>query len=230
MNRKPLKSAGDPSDLDLMLYADGELEGEERAAVEAYIARVGAGSTKIAQFNLVSSLVRDQALDGAGKADGLADAVMAKIAAEDASAKEAPPRAPIALASAPRALKAQARGERSANDNARGIFALAVVAVAAAAGLMIWGRMDATPQHAPIAISTTSPQSPVPPASVTSATPAPEGDNEPGVEVAAVDFGARMGTIFYVPTKESASNVTTTVVWLNDDEDDSSGDDSSGEE
>jgi hypothetical protein len=220
MNRKPLKSAGDPSDLDLMLYADGELEGEARAAVEAYLAKVAAGSTKVAQLNLASSILREQALDAAGKADGIADAVMAKIAAGGAVAKETPALKLASLASKPAPSRRATRRERSANDNARAIFALAAVAVAAAAGLMIWGRMDAAPQHAPIAISTTSPQSPALPSS---AAPASEGDNEPGVEVAAVDFGARMGTIFYVPTKESTSNGTTTVVWLNDDDDDSSG-------
>jgi hypothetical protein len=40
---------------------------------------------------------------------------------------------------------------------------------------------------------------------------------KPGVEVAAVDFGARMGTIFYVPTGSTPSSTMTTVVWLSDD-------------
>jgi hypothetical protein len=44
-----------------------------------------------------------------------------------------------------------------------------------------------------------------------------EADDEHGVEVAAVDFGARIGSIFYVPTGLAASNATTTVVWLNDE-------------
>jgi hypothetical protein len=46
-------------------------------------------------------------------------------------------------------------------------------------------------------------------------------DVEHGVEVAAVDFGTRMGAVFYVPSGTSASS-TTTVVWLSDD---SSGED-----
>jgi hypothetical protein len=76
-----------------------------------------------------------------------------------------------------------------------------------------------TPE-APIAAMTSTPeQIPAPPAPVKAAepTPSPDADDEHGVEVAAVDFGARMGTIFYVPTGAAASNATTTVVWLNDD-------------
>ncbi|HVY47556.1 MAG TPA: hypothetical protein VHB21_16820, partial [Minicystis sp.] len=38
-----------------------------------------------------------------------------------------------------------------------------------------------------------------------------------GVEVAAVEFGERMGTIFYVPSGEGAANATTTVGWLAED-------------
>jgi hypothetical protein len=41
-------------------------------------------------------------------------------------------------------------------------------------------------------------------------------DREHGVVVSAVDFGARLGAIFYVPA-ESAGSTTTTVVWLADD-------------
>jgi hypothetical protein len=37
-----------------------------------------------------------------------------------------------------------------------------------------------------------------------------------GVEVAAVDFGSRVGTIFYVETEAATSRHTTTVVWLTD--------------
>jgi hypothetical protein len=229
MIRKSSKSAGDPSDLDLMLYADGELEGEARAAVEAYLARTATGKAKAAALSLLSDVVREQALGAAGKADGIADAVMAKIAVEGATTKGAPPPKPVAITNALRAGEEQVRRNKPpANDNSRRIFALAAVAVAAAAGLMIWSRMDATsPQvgHDPVAISTTSHQhGPTPPST---AEPTANGEDELGVEVAAVDFGARMGTIFYVPMEETASNVTTTVVWLNDDDSD---DDSSGEE
>lgn len=223
MIHKSIKSAGDPSDRDLMLYADGELEGEQRAAVEAYLARSAAGKAKVAALNLVSSVVREQALGASGEADRIADAVMAKIATEGAAAKEMHRPKPAAITSAPRALATQGPRDKPANDNSRRIFALAAIAVAAAAGLMFWSRMDpTTPQagHGPVATSTMSHQQ-------GGTDPLALDEGGPGVEVEAIDFGARMGTIFYVPTEEIASNVTTTVVWLNDDDDD---DDSSGEE
>jgi hypothetical protein len=220
MIHKSIKSAGDPSDRDLMLYADGELEGEQRAAVEAYLARSAAGKAKVAALNLVSSVVREQALGASGKADWIADAVMVKIATEGAASNETPRSKPAAITSAPRALAAQPARDKPANDNSRRIFALAAVAVAAAAGLMLWSRMDPTTSqvgHGPVATSTMAHQQ----------DPSSTDEGGPGVEVEAIDFGARMGTIFYVPTEEVASNVTTTVVWLNDDDDD---DDSSGDE
>lgn len=227
MNRKSIKSAGDPSDLDLMLYADGELEDEARAAVEAYLARNATGRAKFAALGVASDIVRERALSTAGKADGIADAVMAKIAAEGATSKEAAPPKPIAITSARGARETQGRrGKPPANDNSRRIFTLAAVAVAAAAALMIWSRLDATLQggRGPVASSTTAHHGPTPPSTTE---PTANGEDDLGVEVAAVDFGARMGTIFYVPTEETSSNVTTTVVWLNDDDSD---DDSSGEE
>jgi anti-sigma factor RsiW len=222
MIRKPSsKTADTPSDLELMLYADGELEDARRAMVEAYLARDTAASSKLAAQRLVSGIVRERALGAAGRADGIADAVMAEIESPAKGAAEAKIPKPAALAPAKGGLAPKMGRERPANDNARGIFALAAVALAAAAGLMLWSRMGAEPQaalHFPVATSaTTQEQSPAPPPQVETAEPAPDGDDGPAVEVAAVDFGARVGTIFYVPTEAAASNATTTVVWLNDD-------------
>jgi hypothetical protein len=56
----------------------------------------------------------------------------------------------------------------------------------------------------------TAEQAPAPPSTQ-------EAEGDVGVEVAAVDFGSRIGTIFYVPTEAATSNHTTTVVWLADD-------------
>jgi hypothetical protein len=221
MIRRTTKPKGEPSDLELMLYADGELDEERRAAVEAFLARSAAGSAKLSALNFVSGIVRDDALAAAAQADDIADAVMAKLTANGAGAAStihaSPIMAPVATGAplpAPRA--------KAANDNARGIFAIAAIAVAAAAGLFIWGRMDTssgTSEHPIAAMTSTPEQLPAPPAPVKAAeaTPSADAEDEHGVEVAAVDFGARMGTIFYVPTGSAASNATTTVVWLNDD-------------
>jgi hypothetical protein len=226
MIQRPIKAAGEPSDLELMLYADGELDEDRRPAVEAYLARGTTGATKLGALHLVSGIVREQSLGAAGPADGIADAVMAKLTANGAGAASKPtpitmglqatsipgPRSGPSATGAPRT--------KAANDNARGIFALASIAVAAAAALMIWGRMDAStqaPQGPVAAMNATPEQLPAPPAPAKIAEPTPDVEGEHGVEVAAVDFGARMGSIFYVPSGAAASNATTTVVWLNDD-------------
>jgi anti-sigma factor RsiW len=222
MSENPTK-AGIPSDLELMLYADGELDADRITAVEAFLARESGARRKLSSLGVVSGIVRERAVASASPADGIADALMAQIAAESRSngvihAAPTPVRAaatPIALTPvAPRAAKA-------ANDNSRGIFALAAAAIAAAAALMIWGRATVQPDLASTQPTVQTEARPIvvvaPPAPAKIAEAAVEADGEHGVEVAAVDFGTRMGSIFYVPTGSAASNATTTVVWLNDD-------------
>jgi anti-sigma factor RsiW len=222
VSENPTK-AGIPSDLELMLYADGELEDERIADVEAFLAREPNARRKLTSLGFVSGLVRERAVASASPADGIADALMAQITAEAGTngvvhavatpLREVP--APMKLAPvAPRPTKA-------ANDNSRGIFALAAAAIAAAAALMIWGRSaEVHPDIAsnpPTAQTEARPLVVTPPAQIKVVEPVADADGEHGVEVAAVDFGARMGSIFYVPTGSAASNATTTVVWLNDE-------------
>jgi hypothetical protein len=225
VSENPTK-AGIPSDLELMLFADGELEGERFAVVEAFVASNADAHRKLSSLGLVSDLVREGAVASASPADGIADALMAQIAAESgtngvAHATATPPRevaVPIQLA--PVATIAPRAG-KPANDNSRGIFVLAAAALAAAAALMIWGRTaDLHPEVAsnlPAVQTEARPIVVAPPAPIKVVEPAADTDGEHGVEVAAVDFGARMGSIFYVPTGSAASNATTTVVWLNDE-------------
>ena len=224
MSENPTK-AGIPSDLELMLYADGELDGERVAVVEAFVARDPRARRKLTSLGFVSGLVRERAVAAASPADGIADALMAQITAETATngvihTKAAPLRevaAPMKLAPV---VATAPRSAKPANDNSRGIFGLAAIAVAAAAALMIWGRADLHPEVAsapPAAQTEARPIIVAPPAPIKVVEPAAEVDGEHGVEVAAVDFGARMGSIFYVPSGSAASNATTTVVWLNDE-------------
>src|SRR5262245_10720484 len=86
----PSPPAARPTDLELMLYADGELEGEQLAAVEAYLAQDANARRKMMAMGLVSSVVREQALgDSAKKGDDIADLVMGSIAAEPKKAEKA---------------------------------------------------------------------------------------------------------------------------------------------
>lgn len=184
-----------PTDLDLMLYADGELEGERLAAVEAYLAQDEAARSKLLAMGMVSNVVREQAHGGASKADDIADLVMAAIAAEP---KKADP---------PTEKQAAPARRKPANDNGRGLWAIAAFAAAAAAALLLWSR--GSPTSGAHGVASTRP----PPTSLSA--PAPGAEVEPGVAVSAVDFGARMGAVFYVSS--DSTEATTTVVWLSDD-------------
>jgi anti-sigma factor RsiW len=202
-DRNEGQSHGAPTDLELMLYADGELEGEEAAAVEAYLARDANARAKLAAMGIVGGVVRAGALASTAKADGIADAVMAQIAKESAEKPASAPVVPL-------------RPARPANQNA--LWAVAVVAVAAAAGLLVWARGTTSPVG-PVASGPTAPlsaQSDGRPMGRDAAVRLDSGGVVHGVEVAAVDFGAHSGAVFYVPTG-SADSATTTVVWLSDD-------------
>lgn len=222
MSENPTK-AGTPSDLELMLYADGELEDERFSAVEAFLAREAGAHRKLSSLGLVSGLVREQAIASASLADGIADALMAQIAAEaGTNGVVHAVQTPLREVASPMAVSPIAHQvAKPANDNSRGIFFLAAAALAAAAALMIWGRAGLQPEVAsnpsPAQTTAARPLLVTPPAPAKVVDTAPDADDEHGVEVAAVDFGARMGSIFYVPTGSAASNATTTVVWLNDE-------------
>lgn len=225
-----------PTDLELMMYVDGELEGERLREVRQALSRDSVLRSKVAALSLSGSIVRENAESAA--AIDLTDGIMARIAADKSTTLDARDAAP-APASAPQehkdaevkpllrpGLGKVAAKSGPSNDNSRGIFALAAIAVAAAAGLMIWGRMDVGtpgPQGAPVAAVTTPAEAPAAPAPTPAEAPraaetdTEESDDEVGVAVAAVDFGTKIGTIFYVPTEAATSNHTTTVVWLADD-------------
>ncbi|KYG10143.1 hypothetical protein BE21_13830 [Sorangium cellulosum] len=212
-----------PTDLELMLYVDGELDEARHRQVEEYVLHDPRCRAKVAGLVTAADMIRDSAL-ASSAADGIADGVMAKILEGQGAAAKANGGAAVQpLAASPPAAPPRARARLQgspANDNARGIFALTALAVAAAAAMMVWGRTDV---EAPSAALT----APAPPAELAPplaapthepvAAPSAEGEIEPGVEVAAVDFGARMGSIFYVPREAAASGPTTTVVWLSDE-------------
>lgn len=190
-----------------MLYVDGELDPARQTDVQSRIDRDPTARNKVAALRLAGELVREREID-LGIADGIADAVMAKIAAGDL---------PAADKVAPIARQPQAQ---PANDNSRRIFYLAAAAVAAAAAFMIWGKTDTGPTVTPRPVAVETAPGPALPSPASAARgddgPSPDGDLDTGVEVAAVDFGARQGSIFYVPSGAAEAH-TTTVVWLADD-------------
>lgn len=218
-----------PTDLELMLYVDGELEGERQREVRQAIQRDSVLRRKVAALSLSSDIVRENATSSAASFD-IADAIMAKVADDKDASRDARDAAPgsasVKVAEVKPLLRpglGKATKGGASNDNARGIFALAAIAVAAAAGLMVWGRMDTSAPRATesaVAMVTTPEAVPAPAPEPQPAAPSvanAEDGEDVGVEVAAVDFGSRIGTIFYVPTEAATSNHTTTVVWLADD-------------
>jgi anti-sigma factor RsiW len=181
-----------------MAYADGELDEPRRAEVEAWLATARDGRAKLAALGLVGALVREDAVDRAAAGEGIADAVMARLAQ------------PAAAPSRP----ARERAPRAANDNVARIFTLAAAAVAVAAGLTIWARVEGSAPPVSHGAATGLPaltsQGAPPP---TSSTPAVDGEPEVGATIAAVDFGSNAGSIFYVPSGVA----TTTVLWVAED-------------
>ncbi|HLM75492.1 MAG TPA: anti-sigma factor [Polyangiaceae bacterium] len=220
---------GRPTDMELMLYIDGELDGElddaRRAEIEAHLEQSESGWRKMTALRIGSGMVREHALASAKDFD-IASSIMAKI---DAVAVDPPAKSPAKKDSAgAEVIDIGARRPtavdrpKAANDNSRSIFTLAAVAVAAAAALMIWGKMGADPGRSADSAPVTAQEAPVIPAPPEEKPPAPpaesasaESESEHGVEVAAVDFGAHMGSIFYVPT-DAVAGATTTVVWVDE--------------
>lgn len=222
---------GRPTDMELMLYVDGELDEARRAEIEAHLAQSESGRRKVAALRIGSGMVREHSLASAKDFD-IASAVMAKIdaIAVDLPAENPPAKSPPAKKESAGAdvialrdrRPAAADRSKAANDNSRGIFTLAAIAVAAAAGLMIWGQMGASPGRSADSAPVTAQEAPAIPAPAEKPVAPPteaasaESEEEHGVEVAAVDFGAHMGTIFYVPT-DAVAGATTTVVWVDDE-------------
>lgn len=211
-----------PTDMELMLYVDGELDEERIADVEALLKESEGARRKVTALRYASGMVREHTMAAAPAID-VASSVMAKIEAGEASEADPPAKNGAGVDMAPvRLPRSSTKDSRpaAANDNSRSIFTLAAIAVAAAAGMMIWGRMGEAPVRptasVPVMTQEAAPEAqvraPAPPAEPSTS----EGDDEHGVEVAAVDFGAHMGSIFYVPT-DATAGATTTVVWVDDD-------------
>ena len=172
---------GGPSDQELMLWLDGELDDRRAAEVEAFVLRDARARAVVASLRQAGDVLATHALARAEAkgGDSIADRVMAAIDAEPSR----PAVAPV-----------------------RNLFRtrLAVAVLAAAAGVAFILLPSRGARH----LEATSGTPKVPTAI--------------GAFIDVVDFGARPGTIFYVPSEDES---TTAVVWLT--EDDTSPDDSS---
>ncbi|MBM4356482.1 MAG: hypothetical protein FJ096_00070 [Deltaproteobacteria bacterium] len=201
----------------LMQLADGELDPETEAAVLAQLEGSLAAQRKLASLEALGAFVKETT-EGDARADGIVDAVMAAIEADEAQAAGDDSREPASQEPSVAAPRRDVPRARPANDNARSIFAIAGLAAAAAAALFLWSKTEPeeptfaaaplpeAPLVAPLAAKLDGSAAP------TTNTPTNAAEPEAGVEVASVEFGSNQGSVFYVPGDGAA----TAVVWIND--------------
>ena len=185
-----------PTDLELMLWVDGELEAERAEEIADLVRKDPRVRAIVTALQRGSHVIAEEALLHAELAnvDGIADSVMDAIDAEDAAASR--------RFIAPRKRAPAWRGPA--------VAALSIAFAAAAAWTLIFPN-----QLSQVAKRTTSGVS----SGVTAA--ASEGESTTGISIDVVDFGARPGTIFYVPSEDES---ILPVVWLTDDDTPSSED------
>ena len=218
-----------PSDEELMGFLDGELDEGRRAEIAAALANDGERRSKLEALGLVGELVRERVAEDE-RADGIADAVMARLEAGEPAESEVV-HTRFGEKRAQRRLGSFIRSQ-PANQNARSVFLMAALAAAVAIGLFFWSRAGL--RDLPVGHGGPDHRSLVPPTAVawqpgasaaepkwlvpaTSEPMAKDEDAAAAVEVASVDFGSHSGTVFYVSTGSSQSSTTTAVVWVTDE-------------
>jgi len=170
----------------LMRLYDGELADEEAAELQASLGPEDEGV--LGGLDQLGDLVRALGERGDGAADGVADAVMARIDSGEASPLGEP-------------------------KPSRWTLPAVAATLAAAAALAVWMSREPPPAEPVAQPLRTAPavvaQKPGPePISQ------PEEETLPAVMIEAVDFGSHNGAIFMVSVGDEA---TTPVVWLTDD-------------
>ncbi|PIE05867.1 MAG: hypothetical protein CSA75_02505 [Sorangium cellulosum] len=186
-----------PSHEDLMLYADGELDPERVAEVESYLEQSQEARDVVATIFEIGDVVRLSAEQWAKTkgADDIADRVIAEVEKQ---------------------AKSNVVDLSTYRPGSIWPVALGGLAAAAAVALIAWrfAGLELAPTSYAVDVAASA-SAGEPEMVVASAhVPISDDDPEPTVSVDAIDFGARTGTIFYVPSDTG----TTTVVWLTDDE------------
>ncbi|MBX3192470.1 MAG: hypothetical protein KF819_36100 [Labilithrix sp.] len=178
--------------MQLMAYADGELEGQELAEAKKLLASEPDAARFVEQIAGLGAVVARGHEAGAGKkvaSFDVADAVMAAVEKEPAKV--------VSLASR------RAKTEKAESGNLR-IGVGIVAALALAASIFLYAR----PQETPMAQGL--PQAPSAPQVLASADPG----GGPGVSVTAVESPGHSVSVFYLP---SANELTTSVVvWVDE--------------
>ena len=221
--------------LELMAYADGELEGDDLARVEALVASSDEARRIVQSMGGVADWVRvaDEASPrreaSHRMADGIADGVMAQIAMSVA--------APLGSAASPASpsISLDAARTRRASRRAPGRLAAAGVGLLAlAAGTVLLLRSNGGGVDAPHAAHTKATKTVVAQSEGPSIGPLPGSgaasgveavaqagaDDVSGVDVEQVESPSHQVSVFYLPAVAAAaagSNASSVVVWIGDD-------------
>jgi anti-sigma factor RsiW len=193
-------------DLELMAYADGELDEETAAEVEAFLAEDGGARSKRVALGQMNDVVRSYLELAADDAEPRLDAMWATIERR-IQANGLPAAAAVAAPAAARAPAARATSEQPRGlwarigawlEEYRGHFATGALAAAAAAVLVMALRPPQVVERVVVAPTQNPPQM------VNVSTP-------PEVEILEVNDGS--ASVFTLP-KENEGDVTAGVIWL----------------
>jgi hypothetical protein len=211
MNRAAL-----PKDtlLELMAYADGELAGEERARAERLIAENADAKRFVASLGVLGSHVRrEEAELGSLPADGIADAVMARIGGAQAGV--------VDLAAARAQRSAAVRGPGRSAWKFGVVAVAAALALAAGAVFMLRGEQLGAQNDSPRPPGQHTSLLPSPLPSPRSPSPSKENvlaSIVAGVDVESLDAPQAV-SVFYVPAMNAAANAnaSSVVVWIEEE-------------
>jgi hypothetical protein len=216
-----MKAATLPQDtlLELMAYADGELEGADRERIEKLVAESAEAKAFVQNLEVLAGhvrLVASAQAPGLGesrvKVDGIADAVLACIEREEGNAA---PANVVALDDV-RAVHAERRTPKAAAGRWRVAAGLAAATLALAASVFVVMRGEA-----PTAVRDPRPSTP-PSQLLPSPLPQVDAVKEVlatvGVDVETVDAPQAV-SVFYVPAMNASAsaNASSVVVWIEDE-------------
>jgi anti-sigma factor RsiW len=203
--------------LALMAYADGELEGEERAAAEKLLASEPDAARFVEQLGGLGQLLQlgqeDRSAEVIAKFD-VADAVMARTALTTDAKPAAERIAGVSSLAAARDKRAAgAQGGGAGLKIGAGIAA--VLALAASVFLFAQHRTDEAPMAKGPAAAQPTQAAPAEPVVVASSEPVRAATAAgTGVEVSTVNSPSNSVSVFYLPSANELS--TSVVVWVDE--------------
>lgn len=196
----------------LMAYADGELEGAERAEIEALVQSNEDAARVLGELGTLGDVVRvveDARSSRLAAADGIADAVMAKVQAEQAVAP-----APARTSTRPASTSTRPAPVVDLAARRRRNYGLVAALVAAAAAVVFIARPHDDEGPAPTAVAPTNPAPVASPAPLPSVTPPPTAVASAEPAPAPSEAPSNVSVIVVPSEGNTAPSV---VIWLGDD-------------